>query len=819
MLSAALPPHLMKVRARGQRRASLAVVTNRAVSVDLAGAGAAGAMPPRRRSSSEPKRASWQLSTLRWPHEAIRPTSPPPRLPPAVPSSPAPGKSAHKRNQQHMQQQMQQQQIMQQQQQQIQEQMQQNQHLQHQHNSSAAALSFADALHVVDGIDAELSEFYAAHDMRIAKPGFRNDDSFIFFDDAIQCASTDRLVDLVGSSQLDAALADILVFSHPLFIDSDDLLARLVAKFWLPAAQHSVDKFNERRGMSRADVRRHSQLSVVRFLCTWLASWLGDFATPDLPVAMRLDAFVERLRAPDADAGRDTAERLAWADALAMHLVHFRELEARRNRAPLYQQAPRAESRFSALLSIPPTTLAHQWALVNSAVLSQMDLHELCRGRWTTAGAAPSIDRLSTWLDQRSFWIASEIVSEGNQSKRLDTLVYFLSVAEVSVELNDFMALRAIYLALQLNEVARLKHMWSELPDELAIVWRTVSALMDYDRNSQVYRLILHERQPPFLPCPTVFLKDLLKHHEQGPEPAAPHLLSVVRLRRWTADVARLRAAQVTPYSFECDVDVVDWLLHRSHVMSRAELRAVGLRCESSAEAPTLVSSSRGNDMLRRSSQRKAQSPPVVAPAPVSHPGAPMMRMPSTGSLPRTVEAASTSSTQLRHSSDAGATARRASDSTGALPDAVVVAAPAVPAKCERCGKRPPERRVELNVKICVCAKCFAALRKVTGPSLYGEVLPVAAAPEKPRSGLLSSLRRRASKSATSTNVDDELPSQHSDSEDESQSSSSSMASSSSGSSAPSRLVVPKSRRQQVRDAFASKVQAFSQLAATDIDK
>lgn len=148
-----------------------------------------------------------------------------------------------------------------------------------------------------------------------------------------------------------------------------------------------------------------------------------------------------------------------------------------------------------------------------------------------------------------------------------------------------------------------------------------------------------------------------------------------------------------------------------------------------------------------------------------------------------------------------------------------------MPTKCERCGKRPPERRVELNVKICVCAKCFAALRKVTGPSLYGDILPVAAAADKPRSGLLSSLRRRASKSTTANVADDDeaeaAPSLHSDSEDESQSSSSSsvtgamlVAPASTSSSSTTRNV-PKSRRQQVRDAFVSKVQAFSQLAAT----
>lgn len=674
-------------------------------------------------------------------------------------------------------------------------------------------------------IDAELAAIYSTHDMRIAKPGFRNDNSFIFFDDAIQCSSKDRLIDLVGSSQLDAALSDMLVFSHPLFVDSDDLLMRLIAKFWLPVAQHTVDKYNERRGFSQSDARRHAQLSVLRFLCTWIGSWLGDFVSLDLPVSLRLDAFIANLRAANADAARDAAERTAWANLLAVLLAHFRALEVQRHRSAIHTLPPLASNRFSSLLSIPPTALAHQWALLNSAILARVDLQELGKGRWTSAGAAPTVDRLSTWLDQRSFWIASEIVSEGNLSKRVDTLAYFLSVAEVSVELNDFMALRAIYLALQLNEVARLKHTWAELSDDSAIVWRTVSALMDYDRNSQVYRLILHERQPPFVPCPTVFLKDLLKHYEQGPEPAAPHLLSVVRLRRWAADIARLRAAQVAPYAFAVDADVVDWLMQHSHVLSRADLRTVGMRCESSAEAPSTAA--RGNEPLRRSSHRKPSPAPNVptttattttttstslsaAPANTS-----IVRMSSAGSLPRVGSDTAVGVGKLRHSSDAGA-GRRPSDGGMAL-DAGAASVAAVPAKCERCGKRPPERRVELNVKICVCAKCFAALRKVTGPSLYGDLLPVAATAEKPRSGLLSSLRRRASKSATANVADDDeaeaAPLQHSDSDDESQSSSSSGVLPTPAPAATRH--VPKSRRQQVRDAFVSKVQAFSQLAAT----
>lgn len=637
-------------------------------------------------------------------------------------------------------------------------------------------------------LSAELDALYAQHDLRLVKPGFKNDDSFVFYDDALRCASRERLLGIVGRSQLDDELRDLLIFAHPLFVDSRGLLAALLATFWLPEAQHVVDKYNERRGMTAADARRHAQLAVVRFLCHWLAGWLGEFADEASPLSLEFERFVGQLRADDADAARDAAERIAWAELLESQLAGARAREAALTaRAAILVTPPLSSKtlRFSSLLAIPAAELAQQWALLNAALLSQVRLSELCAGKWSTAGFAASVDRLSTWIDQRTFWIASEIVTEGNQSRRVATLAHFLSVAETSIELNDFMTLRAIYLALQLNDVARLKHTWAELPDEAALVWRTVSSIMSYDKNSNVYRLLLHERSPPFVPCPTIFLKDLLKHHEQGPDPAAPHLLSVVRLCRWAADIARLRAAQVTPYALDGDADIVDWLLHHTHVLSRADLRAMALRAESSsAEAPSTVargsSGSSGTSThgrpLRKLSASTSSMPPPALPA-----------ASSTGSLKKTI-------------SQVAQEPRRSSS-----PDLSKLA---VPSKCERCGKRAPDRRVDVNVKMFVCSKCFNELRKVTGPSLYCEMVAPPTG-EKARTGLLSSLRRRSSQRHAAPSDNDES----SASSDEDNAAMRGAARPAVERQSSFARFMPKSRRQQVRLEFASKVQAFAELA------
>jgi hypothetical protein len=652
----------------------------------------------------------------------------------------------------------------------------------------------ARAAATLAGVSAELDAIYARHDLRLAKPGFRNDESFVYFDDAIQNASAERLMDLVGRSLVDDTLRDTLIFAHPLFTDAHTLLQRVLATFWLPEAQHVVDKYNARRGMTQADCRRHAQLGVMRFLCSWLDEWVSVFGDDGSPAAELLTQFVSQLRAGES------AECAAWADLLASTWARARTNESRmQNRASIMLTKPQASNarRHFALLDVPSADLAQQWALLNSALLAQIELRQLCTGKWTAAGFAPTIDRLSTWIDERTFWVASEIVSEGNQSKRAATLAYFLSVAETAVELNDFMTLRAIYLALQLNEVARLKHTWAALPDESVMVWRTVSALMSYDKNSQVYRLFLHERDPPFVPCPTVFLKDLLKHFEQAPDPAAPHLLSMLRLYRWAADVARLRAAQSTTYEFPVDLDVVDWLLHRVHVLSRAELRAAGLRAESAAaEAPSTIARpvATTNKSLRKlSSSHSAAAAATATTTTTTH----------AATAATTVAATNTtaSSTSLAGSivpPAAGAkkisAARRSSS-----PEL------AVPAKCERCGKRAPDRRVDVdvNVKMCVCGKCFNELRKVTGPSLYSEPLP---AVDKLRTRSLFSLRRRSSKSKA-----DDASLSSSDSDDDSSSAGKTRSFTS--------RIMPKSRRQQAVDEFASKVQAFAALADTSSAK
>ncbi|KAJ8777421.1 hypothetical protein J1605_014804 [Eschrichtius robustus] len=139
-------------------------------------------------------------------------------------------------------------------------------------------------------------------------------------------------------------------------------------------------------------------------------------------------------------------------------------------------------------------------------------------------------------VNQETFWVASEILTESNQLKRMKIIKHFIKIALHCRECKNFNSTFAIISGLNLASVARLRGTWEKLPSKYEKHLQDLQDLFDPSRNMAKYRNILSSQsmQPPIIPLFPVVKKDMTFLHEaQAPDAQAQQL--------WLTGLAALR--------------------------------------------------------------------------------------------------------------------------------------------------------------------------------------------------------------------------------------------------------------------------------------
>uniref|UniRef100_A0A8D2CXT9 Rap guanine nucleotide exchange factor 2 n=1 Tax=Sciurus vulgaris TaxID=55149 RepID=A0A8D2CXT9_SCIVU len=154
-------------------------------------------------------------------------------------------------------------------------------------------------------------------------------------------------------------------------------------------------------------------------------------------------------------------------------------------------------------------------------------------------------------INQETFWVASEILRETNQLKRMKIIKHFIKIALHCRECKNFNSMFAIISGLNLAPVARLRATWEKLPNKYEKLFQDLQDLFDPSRNMAKYRNVLNSQnlQPPIIPLFPVIKKDLTFLHE-GNDSKVDGLVNFEKLRMIAKEirhVGRMASVNMDP--------------------------------------------------------------------------------------------------------------------------------------------------------------------------------------------------------------------------------------------------------------------------------
>ncbi|KAG7281199.1 hypothetical protein CRUP_022864 [Coryphaenoides rupestris] len=149
-------------------------------------------------------------------------------------------------------------------------------------------------------------------------------------------------------------------------------------------------------------------------------------------------------------------------------------------------------------------------------------------------------------INQETFWVATEILKEGNALKRMKTIKHFIKIALHCRECKNFNS-----IGLNLAPVARLRASWEKLPSKYEKLFTDLQDVFDPSRNMSKYRNVLSSQsmQPPIIPLFPVVKKDLTFLHE-GNDSSVDGLVNFEKLRMIAKEirhVVRMTSANMDP--------------------------------------------------------------------------------------------------------------------------------------------------------------------------------------------------------------------------------------------------------------------------------
>ncbi|KAI1887469.1 hypothetical protein AGOR_G00190620 [Albula goreensis] len=210
------------------------------------------------------------------------------------------------------------------------------------------------------------------------------------------------------------------------------------------------------------------------------------------------------------------------------------------------------ESQIS-LLQLSTVEVATQLSMRNFELFCGIEpteyIDDLFKLRSKTGSA--NLKKFEEVINQETFWVASEVVREQNQLKRMKIVKHFIKIALHCRECKNFNSMFAIISGLNLAPVSRLRGTWEKLPSKYEKLFQDLQDLFDPSRNMAKYRNVLNNQnlQPPIIPLFPVIKKDLTFLHE-GNDSKVDGLVNFEKLRMIAKEirhVGRMASVNMDP--------------------------------------------------------------------------------------------------------------------------------------------------------------------------------------------------------------------------------------------------------------------------------
>ncbi|XP_045151695.1 rap guanine nucleotide exchange factor 2 [Echinops telfairi] len=210
------------------------------------------------------------------------------------------------------------------------------------------------------------------------------------------------------------------------------------------------------------------------------------------------------------------------------------------------------ESQIS-LLQLSTVEVATQLSMRNFELFRNIEPTEYIDDlfKLKSKNSCANLKKFEDVINQETFWVASEILRETNQLKRMKIVKHFIKIALHCRECKNFNSMFAIISGLNLAPVARLRTTWEKLPNKYEKLFQDLQDLFDPSRNMAKYRNVLNSQnlQPPIIPLFPVIKKDLTFLHE-GNDSKVDGLVNFEKLRMIAKEirhVGRMASVNMDP--------------------------------------------------------------------------------------------------------------------------------------------------------------------------------------------------------------------------------------------------------------------------------
>ncbi|XP_043369192.1 rap guanine nucleotide exchange factor 2 isoform X13 [Dermochelys coriacea] len=210
------------------------------------------------------------------------------------------------------------------------------------------------------------------------------------------------------------------------------------------------------------------------------------------------------------------------------------------------------ESQIS-LLQLSTVEMAAQLSMRNFELFRNIEPTEYIDDlfKLKSKTSCTNLKKFEEVINQETFWVASEILRETNQLKRMKIIKHFIKIALHCRECKNFNSMFAIISGLNLAPVARLRTTWEKLPSKYEKLFQDLQDLFDPSRNMAKYRNVLNSQnlQPPIIPLFPVIKKDLTFLHE-GNDSKVEGLVNFEKLRMIAKEirhVGRMASVNMDP--------------------------------------------------------------------------------------------------------------------------------------------------------------------------------------------------------------------------------------------------------------------------------
>lgn len=175
------------------------------------------------------------------------------------------------------------------------------------------------------------------------------------------------------------------------------------------------------------------------------------------------------------------------------------------------------------LLDVEYVELARQLTLREFSLYCKISKLSCIRKVWgKKSGLTESFDTITAFIrasNQLTNFVAYMILRKADPKKRVQTIRYFVQVADKCRQLNNFSSMTAIISALYSSPIHRLKKTWAYVSKETLAQLHSMNKLMNSSRNFNEYRdMLKFIGSEPCVPFFGVYLSDLTFVYHGNPD-------------------------------------------------------------------------------------------------------------------------------------------------------------------------------------------------------------------------------------------------------------------------------------------------------------